>query len=97
MGAIAGEELSKWEKMNGVSGCEEKILVLLRLRPLNEKEISANESADWECINDTTILYRNTLREGSTFPSAYTFGKLNFYFKSKCCFIFLKFLELYLK
>jgi len=91
MGAIAGEELSKWEKMNGVSGCEEKILVLLRLRPLNEKEISANESADWECINDTTILYRNTLREGSTFPSAYTFGKLNFYFKSKCCFIFLKF------
>jgi centromeric protein E len=76
MGAIAGEELSKWEKMNGVmSGCEEKILVLLRLRPLSEREISANESADWECINDTTILYRNTLREGSTFPSAYTFGK----------------------
>lgn len=76
MGAIAGEELSKWEKMQGgVSGAEEKILVLLRLRPLSDKEISANESADWECINDTTILYRNTLREGSTFPSAYTFGK----------------------
>lgn len=76
MGAIAGEELSKWEKMQGVmSGCEEKILVLLRLRPLSEKEVSGNESADWECINDTTILYRNTLREGSTFPSAYTFGK----------------------
>lgn len=72
MGAIAGEELSKWE---GVSGCEEKILVLLRLRPLSEKEIATSESADWECINDTTILYRNTLREGSTFPSAYSFGK----------------------
>lgn len=81
MGAIAGEELSKWEKMNGVSGCEEKILVLLRLRPLNEKEISANESADWECINDTTILYRNTLREGSTFPSAYTFDRV---FRGDC-------------
>lgn len=54
---------------------EEKILVLVRLRPLNEKEIAANEAADWECINDTTILYRNTLREGSNFPSAYSFGK----------------------
>jgi len=75
MGAIAGEELLKWEKMQGVSGREEKILVSIRLRPLNEKEVDANESADWECINDTTILYRNTLREGSTFPSAYTFGK----------------------
>lgn len=75
MGADAGEELVKWEKMGGVGGHEEKILVLVRLRPLNEKEIDVNEVADWECINETTILYRNTLREGSTFPSAYTFGK----------------------
>lgn len=76
MGAIAGEEVVKWEKMEGVSGGrEEKILVLVRLRPLSEKETAVNEVADWECINDTTILYRNTLREGSTFPSAYTFGK----------------------
>ncbi|CAB80558.1 kinesin like protein [Arabidopsis thaliana] len=55
---------------------EEKILVLVRLRPLNQKEIAANEAADWECINDTTILYRNTLREGSNFPSAYSFDKV---------------------
>ena len=75
MGAIAGDELVKWEKMQGMSGREEKILVLIRLRPLSEKETAVNEVADWECINDTTILYRNTLREGSTFPSAYTFGK----------------------
>lgn len=75
MGVINGEETVKWEKIQGVSGREEKILVLIRLRPLSDKEIAANEVADWECINDTTILYRNTLREGSTFPSAYTFGK----------------------
>ncbi|KAK7264232.1 hypothetical protein RJT34_31838 [Clitoria ternatea] len=81
MGAIAGEELLKWEKMQGVSGREEKILVSIRLRPLSEKEIAANESADWECINDTTILYRNTLREGSTFPSAYTFDRV---FRGDC-------------
>lgn len=80
MGAIGGEELMKWEKMQGPSGREEKILVLVRLRPLNEKELALNEVADWECINDTTILYRNTLREGSTFPNAYTFGEGTFIF-----------------
>lgn len=75
MGAIGREDLVKWEKMQGASAREEKILVLVRLRPLNEKELASNEVSDWECINDTTILYRNTLREGSTFPNAYTFGK----------------------
>ncbi|XP_019451000.1 PREDICTED: kinesin-like protein KIN-7E [Lupinus angustifolius] len=81
MGGIGGEEVVKLEKMQGVSGCEEKIIVLIRLRPLSEKENAANESEDWECINDTTILYRNTLREGSTFPSAYTFDKV---FRGAC-------------
>lgn len=75
MGAISGEELMKWEKMQVASGREEKILVLVRLRPLSEKEIASSEVADWECINENTVLYRNTLREGSTFPNAYTFGK----------------------
>lgn len=76
MGAISGEELLQWEKMQGMGAREEKILVLVRLRPLSEKEAVANEVADWECINDTTILYRNTLREGSTFPYTYTFDRV---------------------
>ncbi|KAL5855975.1 hypothetical protein ACOSQ4_005777 [Xanthoceras sorbifolium] len=76
MGDVGGEELMKMEKMQMASAREEKILVLVRLRPLSDKEILANEVADWECINDTTILYRNTLREGSTFPSAYTFDRV---------------------
>ncbi|VVB08527.1 unnamed protein product [Arabis nemorensis] len=76
MGAIAGEELKKMEKTQVHVAREEKIMVLVRLRPLNEKEILANEAADWECINDTTVLYRNTLREGSTFPSAYSFDRV---------------------
>ncbi|PHT68644.1 hypothetical protein T459_28131 [Capsicum annuum] len=64
MGAIGGEDLKKWEKMQGaVLGSEEKILVLVRLRPLSEKEIMRNEVLDWECINETTILYRNSLQE----------------------------------
>ncbi|KAL0741494.1 hypothetical protein Bca4012_083007 [Brassica carinata] len=76
MGAIAGEELKKMDKTQVHVAREEKILVLVRLRPLNDKEILATEAADWECINDTTVLYRNTLREGSTFPSAYSFDRV---------------------
>ncbi|GLU02823.1 hypothetical protein SLE2022_200580 [Rubroshorea leprosula] len=81
MGAIGGEELKKLEKLQMASAREERILVLVRLRPLSEKEIAANEVVDWECINDNTILYRNTLREGSTFPSAYTFDRV---FRGDC-------------
>ncbi|PKI37210.1 hypothetical protein CRG98_042401 [Punica granatum] len=81
MGEISGEELTKLEKMQVMGAREEKILVLVRLRPLSEKEVVANEVADWECINDTTILYRNSLREGSLFPSAYTFDRV---FRGDC-------------
>ncbi|KAB2042936.1 hypothetical protein ES319_D02G252500v1 [Gossypium barbadense] len=84
MGAMGGEELKKLEKEQKVqlaAAREERILVLVRLRPLSDQEIVANEVADWECINDSTILYRNTLREGSTFPSAYTFDRV---FRGDC-------------
>ena len=76
MWAIIGEELMKLEKMQWIaSGGDEKILVLVRLRPLSEKEIARNEVADWECINDTTILCRNSLLERPGLPTAYAFGK----------------------
>ncbi|XVE67060.1 hypothetical protein DITRI_Ditri08aG0129900 [Diplodiscus trichospermus] len=84
MGAIGGEELKKLEeeqKLQMAGAREEGILVVVRLRPLSDKEIVANEVADWECINDSTIIYRNTLREGSTFPSAYTFDRV---FRGDC-------------
>ncbi|KAK9667248.1 hypothetical protein RND81_14G242900 [Saponaria officinalis] len=73
MGAIANEELKKQDSMGGR---EEKILVLVRLRPLNEKEISKSEVADWECINDSTILYRNSLQERSGLPTAYSYDRV---------------------
>ncbi|CAL5376248.1 unnamed protein product [Camellia sinensis] len=40
-------------------GCEEKIFVLVRLRPLNEKETARNDLCDWECINEDTIISKN--------------------------------------
>ena len=73
------EELKKSDKVTAaMAGREEKILVLVRLRPLNDKEISKNEVADWECINESTILYRNSLQERSGLPTAYSFGKQKF-------------------
>ncbi|PHU25430.1 hypothetical protein BC332_03762 [Capsicum chinense] len=77
MRAIGGENLKKWEKMQGAAlGCEEKILVLVRLRPLSEKEIMRNEVSYWECINEITILYRNSLQERSGLPTAYTIATI---------------------
>ncbi|KAL2254802.1 UNVERIFIED_CONTAM: Kinesin-like protein KIN-7F [Sesamum indicum] len=82
MGAIAAEELMNWEKLQGPgNGKEEKILVLVRLRPLSEKEIAQPEVADWECINSTTILYRNSLQECSGLPTAYSFDRV---FRGDC-------------
>ncbi|XP_021738726.1 kinesin-like protein KIN-7E [Chenopodium quinoa] len=76
MGAIVAEESKNSDKMTGGAGREEKILVLVRLRPLNDKEVSKNEVADWECINDSTILYRNSLQERSGLPTVYSFDRV---------------------
>ncbi|PHT52706.1 Kinesin-like protein NACK1 [Capsicum baccatum] len=82
MGAIGREDLKKWEKMQGAAlGSEEKILVLVRLRPLSEKEITRNAVSDWECINETTILYRNDLQQRSGLPIAYTIDRV---YKDDC-------------
>ncbi|KAF8405327.1 hypothetical protein HHK36_010231 [Tetracentron sinense] len=76
MGAIGGEELMQWEKTQGAIAHEEKILVSVRLRPLNAKELARNDASDWECINDNTIIFRNSLPERSMFPTAYTFDRV---------------------
>ncbi|XP_073292658.1 kinesin-like protein KIN-7F [Primulina huaijiensis] len=82
MGAIVAEDLLNWEKLQGMgNGSDEKILVLVRLRPLNEKEIARNEVVDWECINATTILYRNSLQERSGLPTAYSLDRV---FRGDC-------------
>lgn len=82
MGAVGGEELGRWEKMEeepeaarrAAVGKLEKIFVSVRLRPLSEKEIAAHDPCDWECINETTVMFRNSLSERSMVPTAYTFG-----------------------
>ncbi|KAF6169457.1 hypothetical protein GIB67_004738 [Kingdonia uniflora] len=73
MGSIGGEELTEWEKNQA---CGERILVSVRLRPLNDKEIATNDVLDWECINDRTIIFRNSLMDRSNYPTCYSFDKV---------------------
>ncbi|RWW40476.1 hypothetical protein BHE74_00054102 [Ensete ventricosum] len=62
MGTIGGDEASPWEKAEGTRK-EERILVSVRLRPLNAKEIGKNDPSDWECRTNTTIVFKNAHSE----------------------------------
>lgn len=53
---------------------EEKIVVTVRLRPLNKREQSAKDHVAWECIDDHTIVYKPTPQERSPQPTSFTFG-----------------------
>ncbi|XP_038717645.1 kinesin-like protein KIN-7E isoform X2 [Tripterygium wilfordii] len=60
----------------GSQAKQENILVSVRLRPLNEREISRNDISDWECINNNTIIFKHSVPERSMFPAAYTLDKV---------------------
>ncbi|KAL8059142.1 hypothetical protein ABFX02_03G067200 [Erythranthe guttata] len=75
MGSISGDSLLEWDGQDS-SIQEEKIFVAVRLRPLNEREISKNDVSDWECINSTTVIFKNSLQERSLLPTAYTFDRV---------------------
>ncbi|CAL9210847.1 unnamed protein product [Musa hybrid cultivar] len=83
MGSIGSEEPAQWEKAEGggTVGEEERILVSVRLRPLNAKELERNDTSDWECIDRTTVVFKNNLPDRSMYPTAYTFDRV---FGSKC-------------
>lgn len=74
MGTIGGEEMARWEKDEG-GAKEERIVVSVRMRPLNAKEMEKSDPSDWDCIDDTTVVFKNSLPERSVFPTAYTFGE----------------------
>ncbi|KAL6524753.1 hypothetical protein OROMI_030346 [Orobanche minor] len=75
MGSICGESMVDFDGQDS-SAHEEKIFVAIRLRPLNERELSKNDVSEWECINNTTVLFKNTLQERTLLPTAYTFDRV---------------------
>ncbi|KAK4434569.1 Kinesin-like protein KIN-7F [Sesamum alatum] len=74
VGSVSGES-SVWDGQDS-SPHEEKIFVSVRLRPLNDRELSRNDVPEWECINNTTIIFKNGLQERSLSPTAYTFDRV---------------------
>lgn len=61
-------EFSSW------SGQEERIFVSVRLRPLNEREIATNNVCDWECVDGSTIRFKQALPDRAMGPTTHTFG-----------------------
>uniref|UniRef100_A0A0E0KTB2 Kinesin-like protein n=1 Tax=Oryza punctata TaxID=4537 RepID=A0A0E0KTB2_ORYPU len=87
MGAIGGDEVVQWDKMDGGEvvngggggggvGKLERILVSVRLRPLSGKEILRGDPSEWECINDTTVISRSTFPDRPSAPTAYSFASI---------------------
>ncbi|GFP95177.1 kinesin-like protein nack1 [Phtheirospermum japonicum] len=75
MSSICGESMVDFDGQDS-SAHDEKIFVAIRLRPLNERELSKNDVSEWECINNTTVLFKNTLQERTMQPAAYTFDRV---------------------
>ncbi|KAK6127718.1 hypothetical protein DH2020_038558 [Rehmannia glutinosa] len=55
---------------------EEKIVVTIRLRPLNKREQSSKDQIAWECTNDHTIEYRPNPHERVVQPTTFMFDKV---------------------
>ncbi|PWA75745.1 kinesin-like protein NACK1 [Artemisia annua] len=55
---------------------EEKIVVTVRLRPLNKREQLAKDTVSWECIDDHSIVYKPFPNERVTQQSSFTFDKV---------------------
>ncbi|KAL5221537.1 hypothetical protein ABZP36_026250 [Zizania latifolia] len=71
MGAAEEEAAAAWDKAEAK---EERIMVSVRLRPLNSRE--AGDSSDWECISPTTVMFRSTVPERAMFPTSYTYDRV---------------------
>ncbi|CAM8895216.1 unnamed protein product [Rhodiola kirilowii] len=76
MVAVSEDDQSVWSADGSNVSQDEKIFVSVRLRPLNEKELSQNDLADWECINNTTVISKHAAPDRSLFPTAYTFDRV---------------------
>jgi centromeric protein E len=54
---------------------EERILVSVRLRPVNAREAERGDGSDWECAGPTTLMFRGNIPERAMFPTSYTYGE----------------------
>ncbi|CAN6169288.1 unnamed protein product [Urochloa humidicola] len=55
---------------------EERILVSVRLRPVNAREAERGDGSDWECAGPTTLVFRGNIPERAMFPATYTYDRV---------------------
>nr|CAB3459015.1 unnamed protein product [Digitaria exilis] len=55
-------------------GEAERILVSVRLRPVNAREAERGDGSDWECAGPTTLMFRGNIPERAMFPATYAYG-----------------------
>ena len=60
----------------GPKAKEEKIVVTVRLRPLNKKEQLAKDQIAWDCVDDHTIVFKPPPQERAAQPASFIFGNL---------------------
>lgn len=66
------------ELLSSSNSPEERILVSVRLRPMNEKELVRSDACDLEIVDNNTIAVKNNLSERANVPSSYNVGKMIF-------------------
>ncbi|ONM56693.1 kinesin-like protein KIN-7J isoform X1 [Zea mays] len=55
---------------------EERILVSVRLRPVNAREAERGDGSDWECAGPTTLMFHGNIPERAMFPASYTYDRV---------------------
>ncbi|XP_073021916.1 kinesin-like protein NACK1 [Primulina eburnea] len=60
----------------GQKSREDKILVTVRLRPLNKREQSSKDQIAWECSDDNSVVYKPSPHERGAQPTSFTFDKV---------------------
>ncbi|CAN6206509.1 unnamed protein product [Urochloa humidicola] len=54
----------------------ERIVVSVRLRPVNAREAERGDGSDWECAGPTTLMFRGNIPERAMFPATYTYDRV---------------------
>ncbi|XP_057465198.1 kinesin-like protein NACK1 [Actinidia eriantha] len=60
----------------GPKSREEKIVVTVRLRPLNKREQVAKDQVAWECIDDHTIVHKPQAHDRAIQPASFAFDRV---------------------
>uniref|UniRef100_A0A453LE91 Kinesin motor domain-containing protein n=1 Tax=Aegilops tauschii subsp. strangulata TaxID=200361 RepID=A0A453LE91_AEGTS len=55
---------------------QERILVSVRLRPVNAREAERGDGTEWECAGPATLKFLGTIPERAMFPASYTYDRV---------------------